>query len=111
MGGICKLSGDNGQALTMNVEYNQLDPLLRAKWNKDGDVANEQGFSHFPGNINVLVFQIEPYLNALDATGGLVPEFVNPKYADETKTVFKSPTRLGTVSGNPASCIPAELGS
>ena len=94
VGGICKLSGDNGQALTMNVEYNQLDPLLRAKWNKDGDVANEQGFSHFPGNINVLVFQIEPYLNALDATGGLVPEFVNPKYADETKTVFKSPTRL-----------------
>ena len=44
------------EQLTVNVEYNQLDPLLRAKWNKDGDVANEQGFSHFPGNINVLVF-------------------------------------------------------
>ena len=25
---------------------------------------------------------------------GLVPEFVNPKYADEDKIKFKSPTRL-----------------
>lgn len=25
---------------------------------------------------------------------GLVPEFVNPKYADATKTVFQKPTRL-----------------
>ena len=25
---------------------------------------------------------------------GIIPEFVNPKYADESKTTFKSPTRL-----------------
>ncbi len=42
----------------------------------------------------MLLFQIEPYMDALNKTGGLVPEFVNPKYADETKTLFKSPTRL-----------------
>ena len=30
----------------------------------------------------------------LARTGGLVPEFVNPKYADATKTKFKKPTRL-----------------
>lgn len=24
----------------------------------------------------------------------MIPEFVNPKYADETRTLFKSPTRL-----------------
>ena len=26
--------------------------------------------------------------------GGVMPEFVNPKYTDATKTAFKSPTRL-----------------
>ena len=30
----------------------------------------------------------------LERTGGLVPEFVNPKYADSTCTTFKAPTRL-----------------
>ncbi len=45
VGGICTLTKEEGdeetkQALTVNVEYNQLDPLLRAKWNKDGDVPN-----------------------------------------------------------------------
>lgn len=98
VGAICTLTKgeaeEDKEQLTVNVEYNQLDPLLKAKWNKDGDVPNEAGFSHFPGNINVLVFQINPYLEALNKTGGLVPEFVNPKYADETKTLFKSPTRL-----------------
>ena len=31
---------------------------------------------------------------ALDRTKGIMPEFVNPKYADAEKTVFKKPTRL-----------------
>ena len=31
---------------------------------------------------------------ALAASGGMVPEFVNPKYATPAKDVFKSPTRL-----------------
>ena len=34
------------------------------------------------------------YANALAATGGTMPEFVNPKYANEERTVFKKPTRL-----------------
>ena len=29
-----------------------------------------------------------------EATQGLVPEFVNPKYADDSRTVFTTPTRL-----------------
>jgi len=37
---------------------------------------------------------LDIYLKALDKTKGLIPEFVNPKYADEAKTKFKSPTRL-----------------
>ena len=31
---------------------------------------------------------------ALERTKGVMPEFVNPKYADAEKTVFKKPTRL-----------------
>ena len=94
VGAICKLTSKDGKVLTNNVEYNQLEPLLKAKYPKGGDVANEQGLSDFPGNSNVLIFQLEPYLKALDRTKGLMPEFVNPKYADDTKTSFKSPTRL-----------------
>ena len=30
----------------------------------------------------------------MEKTGGVIPEFVNPKYANEERTVFKSPTRL-----------------
>lgn len=68
--------------------------MLKAKYNPKGDVPNEKGYSYFPGNINVLAFKLAPYLENLDKTKGLIPEFVNPKYADESKTVFKSATRL-----------------
>jgi len=30
----------------------------------------------------------------MEQTKGVIPEFVNPKYADETRTTFKSATRL-----------------
>jgi UDP-sugar pyrophosphorylase len=67
---------------------------LRAKWNPDGDIANDKGYSHFPGNCNTLVFKIPEYYENLVKTGGVIPEFVNPKYANEEKTEFKSATRL-----------------
>ena len=79
---------------SFNVEYNQLDPLLRAKWEKGGDVANDNGYSYFPGNTNTLVFKLAEYVQNLEATKGVIPEFVNPKYADEARTTFKAPTRL-----------------
>lgn len=80
---------------TINVEYNQLDPLLQANGYPDGDVNDEKtGFSPFPGNINQLLFQLKPYTAALEKTKGAMPEFVNPKYADAEKTKFKKPTRL-----------------
>lgn len=94
VGGICKLTKDDGTMMTINVEYNQLDPLLRSSVNPDGDVADESGYSPYPGNINVLIFATPPYLKVLNATSGAVPEFVNPKYSDSSKTVFKKPTRL-----------------
>jgi UDP-sugar pyrophosphorylase len=80
---------------TINVEYNQLDPLLRATGFQDGDVNDPAtGFSPFPGNINQLLFHLEEYSSTLDRTKGNMPEFVNPKYADAEKTIFKKPTRL-----------------
>lgn len=42
--------------MVINVEYNQLDPLLRATGHEDGDVNDETGYSPFPGNINQVSF-------------------------------------------------------
>ncbi|PFH37452.1 UDP-sugar pyrophospharylase [Besnoitia besnoiti] len=92
MGAICNLKKVDGSSITINVEYNVLGPLLEAQGS--ADVANEEGFSQFPGNTNALVFAVEPYCSVLQRTGGTVPEFVNPKYKDSAKTSFKSPTRL-----------------
>lgn len=35
--------------MTINVEYNQLDPLLRATGDGQGDVNNADGWSPYPG--------------------------------------------------------------
>ena len=78
----------------MNVEYNQLDALLKEKWNKDGDIPNDAGYSYFPGNTNTLVFKIPEYVANLERSKGVIPEFVNPKYANAERTIFKSATRL-----------------
>ena len=96
IGAIVKLVSetDSDKELVINVEYNQLDSLLRSKWNKDGDIKNDKGISHFPGNTNTLVFKLPEYYENLRKTGGVIPEFVNPKYANEERTVFKSATRL-----------------
>ncbi|CAE7238007.1 USP, partial [Symbiodinium natans] len=93
VGGICQLKGPSGEGLTINVEYNQLDPLLKDT-PAGGDVADASGFSPYPGNINVLVFHVGTMAQRLATTGGIVPEFVNPKWADAEKSKFKSPTRL-----------------
>jgi UDP-sugar pyrophosphorylase len=96
MGAICKLASETqpGKEIVINVEYNQLDSLLKTKWNKNGDIKNELGYSYFPGNTNTLVFKIPEYFKNLTKTGGIIPEFVNPKYANDERTIFKSPTRL-----------------
>ena len=96
VGALARLVG-NGKELIINVEYNQLDPLLRATVSPQGDVPNERGFSLFPGNINVLVVKLASYTRILERTQGIIAEFVNPKYADGTRTTFKKPTRLETM--------------
>ena len=97
IGALCKLIDKNDNISYANIEYNQLDSLFKEKYNGIGDIPNEKGFCDFPGNLNVLVFKLEPYLNILNKTKGLVPEFVNPKYTDETRKTFKVPTRLETL--------------
>ncbi len=94
VGALTKLVHEDGREMTVNVEYNQLDPLLRATINPLGDVNDPTGCSPYPGNINQLLFQIEPYVKTLNRTDGVMPEFVNPKYTDASKNLFKKPTRL-----------------
>jgi UDP-sugar pyrophosphorylase len=85
----------SGKDMTINVEYNQLDPLLRSTTSPEGDVNDPAtGCSPFPGNINQLLIAIGPYLKNLRESKGMMPEFVNPKYADAAKEKFKKPTRL-----------------
>lgn len=90
-GGICRLKCKDGRDLTASVEYNMLNPLLAPQ---GGDIAGADGLSPFPGNCNILLFELNKYVDALTKSRGVVPEFVNPKYADSTRTIFKSPTRL-----------------
>ena len=94
VGAIAALKSDNPDknSITINVEYNQLDPLLKATVNPDGDVGDSQGMSPYPGNINAILIELGSYREVLSRSGGQIPEFVNPKYSDETRSAFKKPT-------------------
>eukprot|EP00198_Chlamydomonas_reinhardtii_P000981 XP_001690316.1 UDP-N-acetylglucosamine-pyrophosphorylase [Chlamydomonas reinhardtii] len=65
------------------------------------------GYSPFPGNINQLVLKLSSYVPQLAATGGVISEFVNPKYKDATKTAFKSSTRLECMMQDYPKALPA----
>lgn len=43
IGAIAKLTHASGRSLTINVEYNQLDPLLRSTVSPQGDVNDQSG--------------------------------------------------------------------
>ena len=95
IGGIAKLTNEETkEEMTLNVEYNQLNPLLLSTGDKKGDVADADGLSLYPGNVNTFIVRSDIYLKILNETKGVIAEFVNPKYKDDTKTTFKKPTRL-----------------
>lgn len=95
VGAICRLERQNSiPSLTINVEYNQLNPLLAASSQCSDQPDPKTGMSPFPGNANVLLFHLPRYYDVLSSNGGNVPEFVNPKYKDDSKTSFNTPTRL-----------------
>lgn len=109
VGALTRLVHTDGRQMTINVEYNQLDPLLRATINPQGDVNDPAtGLSPFPGNINHLLFRIDPYVKVLNKTEGHMPEFVNPKYTDATRNLFKKPTRLECMMQDFPRLLPAE---
>ena len=68
-GAICKLISDSAPPLVINVEYNQLDALLRENGG-GGDTADGSGYSPYPGNINILIFEVRAsrlYLGCISA--------------------------------------------
>jgi len=98
VGAIVKLehNDDPNQSMVINVEYNQLDPVLKSQGNRLGDVPDpDTGYSPFPGNINNIVIELTSYLHTLKGEDqGVVNEFVNPKYSNQNRTDFKKSTRL-----------------
>ena len=94
IGIFCKLINKDGKSCVQNVEYNFVDSLFKDRYNGKGDVPNDKGLCDFPGNLNVIAFKLKIYLNIIEEKKGLAPEFVNPKYTDETRTKFKHSTGL-----------------
>ena len=93
-GALMQLSSAAGRRVTCNVEYNQLHALLASTVDSRGDVNDDTGYSAYPGNCNQLLVALGPYVATLESSGGVMVEFVNPKYADAARSAFKSPTRL-----------------
>ncbi|MEK7307601.1 MAG: UTP--glucose-1-phosphate uridylyltransferase, partial [Nitrospirota bacterium] len=97
VGAVTELVHKNGTSMICNVEYNQLDPVLKATVNPEGDVLDPKtGKSPYPGNLNIIIVKNTKYKQVLDQTKGIVAESVNPKYTDDTRATFKKPTRLET---------------
>lgn len=113
-GAITKLTrSSTGESLTINVEYNQLDPLLRSTPGYEGgDVDDpETNYSPFPGNVNNLLVKLDSYAKVVGGPDqGVVEEFVNPKYKDDTRTTFKKPTRLECMMQDLPKLLSKELG-
>ena len=104
---------DPDKSLVINVEYNQLDPLLRTQGDCLGDVADpDTGYSPFPGNANNIVIEMAAYAKTLRGEDqGVVLEFVNPKYKDGTRTEFKKPTRLECMMQDIPKLFQKEMGA
>jgi len=104
---------DPEKSLVINVEYNQLDPLLSSQGDRKGDVPDPAtGYSPYPGNANNIVLEMGAYAKTLNGEDkGVVIEFVNPKYKDDTRTEFKKPTRLECMMQDIPKLFQKEMGS
>ncbi|KAL7541053.1 hypothetical protein ACHAXR_012370 [Thalassiosira sp. AJA248-18] len=104
---------DPEKSLVINVEYNQLDPLLSSQGDCKGDVPDPAtGYSPYPGNANNIVIEMGAYAKTLNGEDkGVVIEFVNPKYKDDTRTEFKKPTRLECMMQDIPKLFQKEMGS
>ena len=52
--------------------------------------------------------KLDTYVTTLQRTGGVMEEFVNPKYKDELRVDFKKPTRLECMMQDYAKVLPAD---
>ncbi|KAK8793514.1 hypothetical protein WA158_004873 [Blastocystis sp. Blastoise] len=84
---------ETGDNFTCNIEYNQLNSVLKDS-GMGGDIAGPNGYSNYPGNINLLCIRLSTYVDILKASQGIVPEFINPKFDKVNPSLFTSPTRL-----------------
>ena len=96
VGAICRLKHDKdaSKEITINVEYSEISALLKSTTSPRVTWLIRRPDSLLPGNINALVVFLPTYSDALSKTSGIIPEFINPKYKDASKTTFKKPTRL-----------------
>ncbi|KAG5481885.1 hypothetical protein LSCM4_06964 [Leishmania orientalis] len=96
IGLLCRVKKSSGAPwLVANVEYNLFAEASRTLTKEGGDEASAStGFSPFPGSINTLVLKLSSYADRLQESHGRVPEFINPKYCDETRRSFKKPARI-----------------
>ncbi|RNF08297.1 UDP-sugar pyrophosphorylase [Trypanosoma rangeli] len=79
---------------TVNIEYNNFASVAASLTELGGDTAVPGSiYSPYPGSINTLILDIKEYLPKLIESHGRVPEFINIKFIDETKTKFK-PCRI-----------------
>jgi len=53
-------------------------------------------------------YQLETYAAQLEKTGGLIEEFVNPKYKDESKNEFQKSTRLECMMQDYPKTLPSD---
>ncbi|KPI89063.1 UDP-sugar pyrophosphorylase (USP) [Leptomonas seymouri] len=96
IGLLCHVKKGNDEPwVVANVEYNVFAEVARTLTAEGGDVASPKSeYSPFPGSINTLVFKLKSYGEVLRKSHGTVPEFINPKYSDETRRNFKKPARI-----------------
>lgn len=54
------------------------------------------------------MLKLDSYVPQLKATGGVISEFINPKYKDATRDTFKSSTRLECMMQDYPKALPAD---
>lgn len=69
VGAITRLVGGDGKQLVINVQYNQVGPILKAH---GGEKVDADGYSVLPGNTNILVFKLSNYHKVLEKTKGQI---------------------------------------
>lgn len=78
------------------VEYNELEFYLSQHGMHDQSKREighgDSDLSPFPGNVNIVCIQLQPYLETMNRSQGLLNEFVNPKLGSGTE--FASSCRL-----------------